>query len=209
MDQGTLVGNEIADGRRLVERFVADGHPVDVAFWVLTDEYPFWSLYLVTELHDRQGAIAAYQAKNESASKLDPPIEPSLHVKIIGPTDPVAVDAIAIASKLTGKRLATSQAYRLGRLQVDRVVFYPSWVYRTTRMGAMTTEEVSREVLRLMGRGEVSPEPSRVELGDGTRFEGVPFSIELDAESNVVARFVEAGRSAPRVVRLDEVSAIA
>jgi len=38
VDQSTLVEDQIDDGRRFVERFAADGNPVQAAFWVKTAE---------------------------------------------------------------------------------------------------------------------------------------------------------------------------
>ena len=58
MDKSTLVGDEISDGRRFIERFAADGNSVQAAFWVKTDEDQLWFLYLVTDLVDREGPAA-------------------------------------------------------------------------------------------------------------------------------------------------------
>ena len=47
MDQSTLVGDPVHDGRRFVERFAADGNQVQAAFWVKEAEYGRWELYVV------------------------------------------------------------------------------------------------------------------------------------------------------------------
>ena len=71
----------------------------------------------------------------------------------------------------------------------------------------MTTEDVGREILRLMNRvGNLKP--SHVTQKNGTAFNGVPFSLELGQEKVTVVRFVEDGEAAPRIVRLDEIASI-
>ena len=49
MDQGTLVEFQISDGRRFVERFAADGNPVQAAFWVKTEEEGIWTRQIPKE----------------------------------------------------------------------------------------------------------------------------------------------------------------
>src|SRR5215210_5979645 len=66
VDQSTLVEAQIDDGRRFVERFAADGNPVQAAFWVKTAEEGLWFLYVVTELIDHVGPAAAYRAVHAS-----------------------------------------------------------------------------------------------------------------------------------------------
>src|SRR5438270_334306 len=66
VDQGTLVEEQIYDGRRFVERFAADGNPVQAAFWVKTAEEGIWFLYVATEIFDRDGPAATYRAVEAS-----------------------------------------------------------------------------------------------------------------------------------------------
>lgn len=66
-----LVGDQIDDGRRLVQRFAADGHAVQAAFWAKTDEEGLWFLYVVTDEIDRSGPAAAYREMNASLQKLE------------------------------------------------------------------------------------------------------------------------------------------
>ena len=63
MDQGTLVEEKIDDGRRFVERFAADGNPVQAAFWVKTAEEGIWFLYVTTDIFDRDGPAALVTAR--------------------------------------------------------------------------------------------------------------------------------------------------
>src|SRR6266851_4590605 len=69
VDQGTLVEEQIGDGRRFVERFAADGNPVQAAFWVKTAEEGIWFLYVAAEIYDREGPAAAYRAVEASLRK--------------------------------------------------------------------------------------------------------------------------------------------
>jgi hypothetical protein len=72
----------------------------------------------------------------------------------------------------------------------------------------MTTEDIGREILRLMNRGPGILQPSRVTLKDGTAFNGVPFSLQLGSQTPLVVQFIEDEKLAPRVVQLDEIAAI-
>ena len=66
MDQVALVEDQIADGRRFVERFAADGNTVQAAFWVKTAEEGDRFLYVVTDLYDNDGPAVAYKAVHRS-----------------------------------------------------------------------------------------------------------------------------------------------
>src|SRR2546426_12048478 len=92
VDQSTLVEDQIADGRRFVERFAADGNPVQAAFWVKTAEEGLWFLYVVTELIDRVGPAAAYRAVHAALQKLGESGVSSSEIKVISPKNPIAKD---------------------------------------------------------------------------------------------------------------------
>ena len=72
----------------------------------------------------------------------------------------------------------------------------------------MTTEDIGREIFRLMNQSSGILQPSRVSLKDGTSFNGVPFSLEVGDHQAMVVRFIADGEAAPRVVRLDEIASI-
>jgi hypothetical protein len=69
VDQSTLVEDQIDDGRRFVERFAADGHSVQAAFWVKTAEEGLWFLYVATDLVDREGPAAALPCRPRLAAE--------------------------------------------------------------------------------------------------------------------------------------------
>lgn len=208
MDQSTLVGDQISDGRRFIERFAADGNPVEAAFWVKTDEDGLLFLYVVSDLVEREGPAVAYRAVNESLKKLGECWVASSEVKVIGANNPIAKDVLAITARYPG-RLATRIGARiLGSMSVDQVYIYPPNNFTFKQVNPMTTEDISRELVRLMNRGPGVLQPSRVGLKDGTTFSGVPFSLELGQHNAMVVRFVADGEAAPRVIPLDDISSI-
>src|SRR5437660_12395963 len=95
VDQGTLVEERIANGRRFIERFAADGNPVQAAFWVKTAEDGLWFLYVAAELVDRVGPAAAYRAVHASLRKLGDPWLSSSEIKVVSPSNPIARDVLA------------------------------------------------------------------------------------------------------------------
>lgn len=100
MDQGTLVENQIDDGRRFIERFAADGSEVQAAFWVKTAEEGLWFLYVVTELVDREGPAASYRAVHASLRKLGEPRVSSSLIKVVSPMNPIAKDVLLIMARI-------------------------------------------------------------------------------------------------------------
>ncbi len=206
MDQGTLVEEQIDVGRRFVERFAADGNPVQAAFWVKTAEEGIWFLYVAAEIFDRDGPAAAYRAVHASLRKLGKNSVSSSEIKVISPNNPIAKDVLAIVGRHPG-RLATGST-TLGSMVVEQTIIYPSRSFTFTQANPMTPEEIGREILRLMNRGPGILQPPRVTLKDGTDFNGVPFSLELGTQRAVVGRFIADGEAAPRVIRLDEIASI-
>ncbi|MBV9125968.1 MAG: hypothetical protein JO112_21665 [Planctomycetes bacterium] len=208
MDQGTLVGEQIADGRRFVERFAADGNLVQAAFWAETAEEGLWFLYLATETYDRDGPAAAYRAVHASLDKLGQPGIFSSEIKVISPKNPIAKDVLALIARHPGRFAFNLAGQALGSVAVDQVYIYPPKFFTFPQANPMTTEEISREILRLLNRGPSILQPSRVSLKDGMAFTGVPFALELGTQNALVVRFLADGEAAPRVVQLDEIASI-
>ena len=208
MDQSTLVGDQIDDGRRFVERFAADGNPVQAALWVKTAEEGLWFLYVVTDLYDREGPSAAYRAVHASLEKLGECWVSSSEIKVISPSTPIAKEVLAVMSRNPGRLATRFRGETLGSLAVEQTYIYPAHLFTFTQPNPMTTEDMSREILRLMIRGAGNLQPSRVALKDGTSFDGVPFSLELGTQKALVVQFIADREAAPRVVRLDEIASI-
>jgi hypothetical protein len=127
-------------------------------------------------------------------------------IKVISPNDPIARDVLAIMAHHPGRSATPWGA--LGSIAVDEAHIYPPHFFTFSRANAMTTEDIGREILRLMNRGPGILQPSRATLKDGTVFNGFPFSVELGTQSSVLVRFIADGEVAPRVVRLDEIASI-
>jgi hypothetical protein len=208
VDQSTLVEDQIDDGRRFVERFAADGNPVQAAFWVKTAEEGLWFLYVVSEIIDRMGPAAAYRAVHASLQKLGESWVSSSEIKIISPSNPVAKDVLQVMARHPGRLATRFGGKALGSMAVEQTYIYPPHFFTFTRANPMTTEEVGREIVRLMNRSSGVPQPSRVTLKDGTVFNGVPFALELGTQRALVVRLIADGEALPREVRLDEIASI-
>jgi hypothetical protein len=208
VDQSTLVEDQIADGRRFVERFAADGNPVQAAFWVQTAEEGLWFLHVVSDIIDRLGPAAAYRAVHASLQKLGESSVFSSQIKVISPTNPIAKDVLAVMARHPGRLATRFGGKTFGSMAVEQTYIYPPHLFTFTQPNPMTTEDIGREVLRLMNRGPGILQPSRVTLKDGTAFNGVPFALEVGTQRAIMVRFIADGEAAPRVVRLDEIASI-
>lgn len=209
MDQSTLVGDQVYDGRRFVERFAADGNPVQAAFWVKTADEGMWFLYVATDLYDRAGPAAAYRAVRMSLQKLGESGISGSEINIVSPNNPIAKDVLAIMARHPGWSASRFAGKTLGSMAVEQTYIYPPHFFTFRQANPMTTEDISREILRLMNRDPGILQPSRVTLKDGTAFNGVPFALQLGSQKALVVQFIADGEAAPRVVRLDEIASIA
>jgi hypothetical protein len=208
VDQGPFLEEKLADGRRFVERFAADANPVQAAFWVKTAEEGFWFLYVATPIVDRDGPAAAYRAVHASLTELGESSVSSSEIKVVSPSSPIAKDVLAVMARVPGRLAVRSGSWTVGSMDIVQMYIYPPNFFTFTQANPMTTEDLGREIVRLMARGQAILQPSRVVLKDGTAFHGVPFSLELGTQRAMMARFVADGEVAPRVVRLDEIASI-
>jgi hypothetical protein len=206
VDQGTLVGEQLNDGRRFVERFAADGNAVKAAFWVQTEEDGLWFLYVAADVYDRMGPAGSYRAVRDALAKLDKCSISGSDIKIISLGNPIAKDAIALSERHPEGIAAGVRS--LGSLAVQQTIVYPSRFFTFTQSDPMTSEEIGKELLRLMNRGPGVLHPSVVTLKDGTAFTGLPFSLEL-GNGSMTVRFIEHGVTTPRVVPMDEIASVA
>ena len=208
MGQVALVDEQIADGRRFVERFAADGNTVQAAFWVKTAEEGDWFLYVVTDIYDRDGPAAAYRSVHRSLGSLQNSLISSSEIKVIGPKNPIAKDAVAIMARFTGRMATWFGGKSLGSMLVEQIYLYPRHIFTFTRANPMTTEDINRKLIELMNRGPGVWQPHHVGLKDGTSFEGSPISLGIGPNRSVEVSFIEDGAAAPRVIRLDEIDSI-
>lgn len=207
MDQSTLVGDQIQDGRRIIERFAADGNAVQAAFWVREADEGSWRLYVATDLVDREGPAAAYLALDLSLQKLGQPGALGDRIMVVRPDYPIARDVLAIM-KQNPDRSRVWRAQEIETSAEDQIYIYPARFFTFTQPNPMTSDEIAQEIVQLMSRGGDMSQPSRVMLKDGTSFDGVPFSLQSGGRNALLAGFIGENEVAPRIYRLDEIASI-
>jgi hypothetical protein len=128
MDQTTLVGMQIEDAQRLIERLVADDVAVTAACWVKESESGQWFLYIATPFVGEDGAKRpAYHRVNTVIRAMQKEgfwIDP-LEIKVIGPHDPIAKDIVAHRGIRPAKTPMRFWGSRLGELAVEDAYIYP------------------------------------------------------------------------------------
>lgn len=207
MDQSALVGNEIQDGRRIIERFAADGNPVQAAFWVREADEESWRLYVVTDLVHREGLAAAYRALDASLRKLGQPGIFSDQIRLESPDYPIAREVLALMKRYPG-RSTVWRAQEIETAAEDRIYIYPARYFTFTQPNPMTSDEIAQEIVHIMSRGPSAALPSRVMLKDGTSFDGVPFSLQSGGRNALLAGFIGENEVAPRIYSIDEIASI-
>jgi hypothetical protein len=206
VDTVTLVDDLIDDGRRLVERFVADGGWVTAAFWVKTAEEGQWTLYIATEAVDRDGPAKAYNSIYASWEKLSDPWVSMSEIKLVGPENPITKDVLEILARHPGRLPVRFGGRSLGNLSVGEAYIYPPHFFVGPGGNRMTADEVIQHVVRLMNRTGVA-QASAVTLRDGTAFRGVPFGLEV-WNNQMEVKFVDEATNRPRVVPAADITFI-
>ena len=90
MDQGTVVGYQIEEGRRLLAALARERVPVSGAAWLRKDEdLAPWVLYIATPLvTKRKGSDQAHRRVNEVMRGMaDPPGLRDLDFRLVDPSD--------------------------------------------------------------------------------------------------------------------------
>lgn len=206
MDQSTLVGDEIEDGRRIIERFAADGNPVQAAFWVREAEEGSWLMYVATDLVDREG-LDAYRALDVSLRELGQLENYFGRIRLESPDYPIAREVLANMKRHPDQ----SRVWRAQEIETaaeDRVYIYPARYFDFTQPKPMTSDQVVQEIVQLMRRGPSAALPSRVVLKDGVSFKGSPFSLQSSGPDALSAQFIAENEPMPRTYRVDEIASI-
>lgn len=208
MDQEPLVTEEIVEGRRFLERFVAGGHAVNAAAWIERDNGFPWSLYVATDLYDVEGPLSAYTALVNCQGDEDSSVSGG-NVTLISPKNRIAIDIAALAIRHPNRSGFPIRVDHVGSLDdVKQVYVYSPWVFAAAPAGSMTAEDVGKEVFRLLQRG-TGPQPtSRVTLKDGTGFEGRPLALFAGDPDSMRVQFVASPDLAVRDLKLGEIAAI-
>jgi hypothetical protein len=209
MDPNPLVDFQIDAGRRLIIQLVRDGFDVRAAFWAVTSEEDIWFLYIASSVVEERGLAEAYRALQASLQRLEGiPLSLS-DVKLIGKANPMARDVLAALIRHPGTMATRFGGKQLGNVTIREAYIYPSYLYTVQQSRPMTSEEVLRELVRLMNRGPGLVPPSKVTLRDGNSFQGVPFSIQSGgAPGRMIVQFIAQAEFAPRVLTIDEIASI-
>ena len=207
MDQSALVEDEIVDGRRFLERFVADGNSVAAAAWIKADEEASWLLHVATELYDREETLVAYRTFDASLSQLDDPVISNSQIRLIGVKDPIARSLAQLAGRHPKRSGFPVRYARLGSMMADQVYVYSAWVYQSIRPGSMTVEDLGQAILRRLMRGSGLDSAAQVTLKDGTSFSGVPLILYHGDRDTMRVQF-DAGQETPRIYPISAIDSI-
>jgi hypothetical protein len=135
VDTVTLVENQIDDGERLVEQFVADGGSVTAAFWVKTAEEGQWFLYIATDAVDRDGPAAAYRAVYASLQKLPDLWVGMSEITLVGRDNPITKSVLTLLTRHPSRLPARFGRETLGNVSAEEVYIYPRKPVKVTIYG--------------------------------------------------------------------------
>jgi hypothetical protein len=128
METESLVENLIDDGRKLVEELPLRGFEVNVAFWLKASENGKWYFYIVSPLVDAEGITKAYRLLHPLVRAMPQPfwIDP-LEIRLIGPTNPIARDALTVQSRASALHFSPIRwdGQSLGNISVEAAYIYP------------------------------------------------------------------------------------
>jgi hypothetical protein len=124
----TLVSNLVGDGQRLVDELPRSGFAVAAAFWLKASEDCKWYFYIVSPSVDSDGLAKAYRRLHPLVRNLSAPVEiDPLEIKLIGPSNPIARDVVAVLGRFTGtSRLPILWGGKeLGNVSIEEAYLYP------------------------------------------------------------------------------------
>jgi hypothetical protein len=124
MDQGTLVENQVDEGKRLIEQLASTGFDVTAAFWVRTREDGEWTLTIASKVLEEKGPAAAYRAVNDALRKLDDPSISMSDIKVIGANNPITRDVHKIQKRYSGRTPIRFGGARFGGVDIEEAYIY-------------------------------------------------------------------------------------
>jgi hypothetical protein len=127
MDQEILVREMIEEGKRLLERLVAEGVPVTAACWVKESENERWYLYIATPLVPEDGVTRqAYMRINTVLRQLEGSFEfDPFRIRAFAASSPVAEAILALYKHHPRRGPIRYRDYRLGDVSVEDAYIYP------------------------------------------------------------------------------------
>jgi len=111
-----------------LEHLPQEGFEVTAGFWLRPAEGGEWLFYVASPTVERDGLSAAYRRLHTVIRGMPQPfwIDP-LEVKLIGETNPITKDVLAIHSRATGSKVSPINwgGTRLGSVNVEGAYLYP------------------------------------------------------------------------------------
>jgi hypothetical protein len=133
MDQSSLVTMLVDDGKRLIERLVAEDFGVAAACWLKESYAGEWYLYIITPLvNEEMGTTPAYRRLGEVYQKIHdqlPWLQP-LELKVRGPDEPVGKALVELYKRHPGSSPIRYEGWQLGDVNIDGAYIYPPAVVR-------------------------------------------------------------------------------
>jgi hypothetical protein len=128
MDTDALVENRIDYGQKLVENLPQHGFEVAAAFWLKASDDGKWRFFIVAPVVDAEGLINAYRRLHPVVYAMPQPfyIDP-LQIKLIGPSNPIAQDVMAIHDRAAGPGVWPIRwgGNQLGNVSIEGAYLYP------------------------------------------------------------------------------------
>jgi hypothetical protein len=201
MDTVTLVGHQIDDGWKLLDRLRQEQVPVVAAGWVKPVEEDRWSLYIATPLVDQEGPTKAYRKVYGCLRALGNLWVGDSDVKLVGENHPVTKDLVDLMRKYPGRMPTRSRRPMLGGVATEEIYVYP-W-----QQGPTPARVVLETVMEMIGRpGPVKP--SAVTLRDGTRLRGSPVGSRRLPSGEVQITLRDAATNTDQIVSIADVFSI-
>lgn len=127
MDTNTLVSNLIEDGNSIVEKLPHDGFEVTTAFWLKAAEDGQWYFYIVSPVAEKERLNDAYRRLYTLIREMPPRWIDPLTVRLIGPSNPVARDVLAIHTRAPGPNGCPIRwgGTVLGNVRIEEAYLYP------------------------------------------------------------------------------------
>jgi hypothetical protein len=128
VDKTTLVSDLIEDGRKIIERLPQDGFEVTAAFWLKAAEDGLWYFYIVSPVAESEPLNHAYGRLHTLIRHMPQPlwVDP-IEIRLIGPSNPIAKDVLAIHNRALGPRGRAIRwdGFQLGNVSTEGAYLYP------------------------------------------------------------------------------------
>jgi hypothetical protein len=126
MDQNPLVSEYRDTGEQIASRCVAAGIGITAAFWVKLSEDGRWYLYLASREVEDRGLIDAFKRVLAVIRQMDPPppLDTLGDLKLIGATNPITRDVLAIQARYPAPLSTWYRGRQLGNLAIDEAYLY-------------------------------------------------------------------------------------